>query len=147
PPRLQELGGSHVLCGLARLIMCMAEVPFFYLSGPLIRRLGARGVIILAQAAYLARFIYYATLRDPWWVLPSEVLHGLTYAAMWAATIDYAHGVAPGTSLANNNPRSCLGTPLGSRLRSRRDARGGPVRRTWRSAMLRCERGSPVISA
>ncbi|CAM9838261.1 unnamed protein product [Scytosiphon promiscuus] len=93
--RLQELGGSHVLCGLARLIMCTAEVPFFYLSGPLIRKLGVRGVIILAQAAYLVRFIYYAMLREPWWVLPSEVLHGLTYAAMWAATTDYACRVAP----------------------------------------------------
>ncbi|CAM9669265.1 unnamed protein product [Pylaiella littoralis] len=94
-PRLEELGGSHVLCGLARLIMCVAEVPFFYLSGPLIRRLGVRGVIGLTQLAYLTRFIYYATLREPWWVLPAEVLHGLTFAAMWAATTDYAHGIAP----------------------------------------------------
>ncbi|CAB1096853.1 unnamed protein product [Ectocarpus sp. CCAP 1310/34] len=94
--RLEELGGSRVLCGLARLIMCMAEVPFFYLSGPLIRRAGARGVIALAQLAYLTRFVYYSVLREPWWVLPSEVLHGLTFAAMWAATTDYAHQIAPG---------------------------------------------------
>ncbi|CAN0526151.1 unnamed protein product, partial [Ectocarpus sp. 8 AP-2014] len=58
--RLEELGGSHVLCGLARLIMCIAEVPFFYLSGPLIRRVGVRGVIALTQVAYLTRFIYYS---------------------------------------------------------------------------------------
>lgn len=49
-----------MLCGLARLIMCVAEVPFFYLSGPLIRRVGVRGVIALAQLAYLTRFIYYS---------------------------------------------------------------------------------------
>lgn len=60
PVRLEELGGSHVLCGLARLIMCVSEVPFFYLSGPLIRRLGVRGVIALAQLAYLTRFFYYS---------------------------------------------------------------------------------------
>ena len=59
-PRLKELGGSHVLCGLARLIMCLAEVPFFYLSGPLIERMGVRGVIAVAQVAYLTRFIYYS---------------------------------------------------------------------------------------
>lgn len=58
--RLEELGGSHSLCGLARLIMCLAEVPFFYLSGPLIRKLGVRGVIALAQIAYLTRFVYYS---------------------------------------------------------------------------------------
>ncbi|CAN0360065.1 unnamed protein product [Ectocarpus sp. 8 AP-2014] len=95
--RLEELGGSHVLCGLARLIMCIAEVPFFYLSGPLIRRVGVRGVIALTQVAYLTRFIYYSVLQEPWWVLPAEVLHGLTFAAMWAATTEYAHGIAPGT--------------------------------------------------
>ncbi len=49
-----------MLCGLARLIMCVAEVPFFYLSGPLIRRLGVRAVIALTQLAYLTRFIYYS---------------------------------------------------------------------------------------
>lgn len=58
--RLEELGGSHLLCGLARLIMCIAEVPFFCLSGPMIRRIGVRGVIAWAQLAYLVRFIYYA---------------------------------------------------------------------------------------
>ncbi len=58
--RLEELGASHALCGLARLVMCVAEVPFFYLSGPLIRRVGARGVIALTQLGYLARFAYYS---------------------------------------------------------------------------------------
>lgn len=38
-------------------------------------------------------------LQDPWWVLPVEVMHGLTFAAMWAATTDFAHGVAPGADM------------------------------------------------
>lgn len=29
-------------------------------------------------------------------MLPVELLHGLTFAAMWAATTDYAHEIAPG---------------------------------------------------
>ena len=29
-------------------------------------------------------------------MLPAEVLHGLTFATMWSATIEYAHEVAPG---------------------------------------------------
>jgi len=35
-------------------------------------------------------------LNDPRWVLPAEMLHGLTFAAMWAATTNYAHEIAPG---------------------------------------------------
>ena len=59
-PRLEELGGSHLLCGVARLIMCLAEVPVFYLSGAMIRCMGVRGVIALAQTAYFIRFMYYS---------------------------------------------------------------------------------------
>lgn len=58
--RLAELGGSSKLFGLARLIMCLAEVPFFYVSGPLIDRMGVRSVAALAQIAYIARFLYYS---------------------------------------------------------------------------------------
>lgn len=36
-------------------------------------------------------------LREPWWVLPAEVLHGLTFATMWAATVAFAQEIAPGT--------------------------------------------------
>eukprot|EP00903_Cladosiphon_okamuranus_P013285 g12384.t2 len=93
--RLEELGGSHVLCGLARLIMCGGEVLLFHLSGPLIRRVGVRRVIALAQLALITRFVYYSVLREPWRVLPAEVLHGLTFAAMWAATTNYAHQISP----------------------------------------------------
>lgn len=44
--------------------MCIAEVPFFYLSGALIRLLGVRGVIALTQLAYLVRFIYYSVSHN-----------------------------------------------------------------------------------
>lgn len=58
--RLAELGASNKLIGLARLVMCLAEVPFFYMSGPLINRIGTRSVAGLAQAAYAVRFLYYS---------------------------------------------------------------------------------------
>lgn len=49
-----------MLCGTARLVMCLAEVPFFYLSGPLIRKIGVRWVIAMTELAYLVRFLYYS---------------------------------------------------------------------------------------
>ncbi|CAM9442348.1 unnamed protein product [Ectocarpus sp. 13 AM-2016] len=92
---LDELGGSHVLLGLAGVVMCCGEVPFFYFSGSFIRKIGPRNVVALSQIGYIVRLVYYSVLWDPWWVLPAELLHGLTFAAMWAATTDYAHGIAP----------------------------------------------------
>ncbi|CBJ26723.1 conserved unknown protein [Ectocarpus siliculosus] len=91
--------------------MSFSEVPFFYVSGPLIRTIGPRNVVALSQIGYIVRLIYYSktssvtnpltglrhlqVLSDPWWVLPAELFHGLTFAAMWSATTDYAHGIAP----------------------------------------------------
>lgn len=45
-------------------------------------------------------------LTEPWLVLPAETLHGLTFATMWAATIEYAHEIAPG-KLTVWDPRAC----------------------------------------
>ena len=42
-------------------------------------------MLALACVCYALRFLYYALLADPWWVMPAEVLHGVTFAAMWAA--------------------------------------------------------------
>lgn len=49
-----------MLLGLAGLTMCAAELPFFYLSGPLIRRIGPKNVVALAQIGYLLRLVYYS---------------------------------------------------------------------------------------
>lgn len=54
----------------------------------------------------------WQALREPWWVLPAEVLHGLTFAAMWAATTDYAHQIAPGIALYSASKVSALPTEL-----------------------------------
>lgn len=35
-------------------------------------------------------------LKEPWWVLPAEMVHGMTFAITWSATTDYAHQIAPG---------------------------------------------------
>eukprot|EP00611_Tribonema_gayanum_P021241 TRINITY_DN403_c0_g1_i1.p1 TRINITY_DN403_c0_g1~~TRINITY_DN403_c0_g1_i1.p1 ORF type:complete len:407 (-),score=56.51 TRINITY_DN403_c0_g1_i1:453-1673(-) len=92
---LYDLKARGSVMGIARFIMCAAEVPLFFISGRLIAWAGIKPVIAMAQAAYVLRFIYYSLLRDPWWVLPSEVLHGFTYGVMWSATTAYAHSIAP----------------------------------------------------
>lgn len=90
-----HLGGDSTVMGVARFTTCMAELPFFYYSGELLERLGVGGVLTLGLATYAVRLGYYAVLRSPWLVVPSEVLHGITYAAMWSACTAFAHAAAP----------------------------------------------------
>ena len=60
-------------------------------------RFGVLGVLAIAQLAYITRMLWYASLtaETVWYVLPCEVLHGLTFAALWSACCNYAAAVAP----------------------------------------------------
>lgn len=51
--------------------------------------------MIAALICYAIRVVWYSLLVDPNWVLPVELLHGVTYGAGWAACTYYAHQIAP----------------------------------------------------
>jgi MFS family permease len=93
--RLRQLGGNGLVMGLARLVTCAAEVPMFHVAGKLHKRFGTWAVLAVTQVAYVARFVYYSHLTDPWAVLPCEVLHGLTFATTWTVSAIYANEIAP----------------------------------------------------
>ena len=92
---LKEIGGGESCMGAARLIMCAAEVPFFKASGQILDHLGTYGTLSLVGFAYAVRFSYYGLLTEPWSVLPAEVLHGITFAALWSASVSHAQKLAP----------------------------------------------------
>jgi MFS transporter, PPP family, 3-phenylpropionic acid transporter len=49
--RLYDLGARGLCMGIARCIMCAAEVPLFHLSGKLLARWGVKPVIAIAQVS------------------------------------------------------------------------------------------------
>ena len=85
------------LAGLARFITCAAEVPFFRMAESLLDRYGVLGVLTMAQIAYVCRMLWYASLTPATviYVLPCEILHGLTFAALWSACCYNAAALAP----------------------------------------------------
>ena len=93
--RLKQLGGSGVVMGVSRAITCIAEVPCFQMAGMLQKRLGTWRLLAVTQLAFVIRFTYYSFLTEPWAVLPSEVLHGFTFAVMWSTACTYADEIAP----------------------------------------------------
>ncbi|CAM9379653.1 unnamed protein product [Chrysoparadoxa australica] len=92
---LRHLGGSGLNLGLARFVTCFAEMGVFHFSGRMLKWLGIRRVMALAQMAYILRFTWYSMLSNPWWVLPCETLHGLTFGAMWSAVTTFASQSSP----------------------------------------------------
>ncbi|XP_065838367.1 major facilitator superfamily domain-containing protein 6-like [Oscarella lobularis] len=92
---LQDLGANQTLLGLSLAFTCMGEVPVFFISGRVIARIGHSGVVYIVFLAYALRFISYSFLSNPWIVLAIELLHGVTFALLWAVSTLYARHIAP----------------------------------------------------
>lgn len=53
-------------------------------------------VLCLGLGGNVIRFLYISYLTNPWFVLPFELIQGITHAAVWAACCSYiAHNTPP----------------------------------------------------
>jgi predicted MFS family arabinose efflux permease len=93
--RLAQLGGSGLVMGVSRFITCAAEVPMFQIAGFLQEKFGIWPLLAVTQLAFAVRFLYYSWLTTPWYILPIELLHGLTYATMWSVSCSYTNKISP----------------------------------------------------
>jgi PPP family 3-phenylpropionic acid transporter len=92
---LSDLEASESLMGISLTVATLSEIPVFFFSASLLRKLGARGLLLLALIAYIVRMVAYTFMPPVWLVLPINLLHGLTFAALWVAGVSYANEVAP----------------------------------------------------
>ncbi|XP_037908689.1 major facilitator superfamily domain-containing protein 6 isoform X2 [Hermetia illucens] len=84
------------LQGIAMAIQCFGgEIPFFFLSGWILKKIGHINAMTLVLAAFGVRFILYSLLANPWFVLPIELFNGLTFGIFYATMTSYASIVAP----------------------------------------------------
>lgn len=77
-------------------IQCFGgELPFFFLSSFILKKLGHINTMNLVLIGLGTRLILYSTLTSPWFALPVELLHGLSYGVFYATMASYASIVAP----------------------------------------------------
>ena len=88
---LQDLGGTPVLFSIILLVYCLAEVIMYFLSGHVVEAIGQQGMICLAFACYTARYLMYTYLKDPWLVIPMEMVQGITYGGVWSIAAVYVN--------------------------------------------------------
>lgn len=93
--RLNDLGASKTLMGTALAVATISELPVFFFSGKLLKRWGARSLLVLSLFVYVLRAMAISYLPNAWWVLPLQLLHGLTFSITWAAGVSYARQIAP----------------------------------------------------
>ena len=92
---MQSLGASKTLMGIALTVSTISEVPAMFFSDRLLRRFGARGMLVIAMTTIGLRLICYSLTTQPWVVLVIQLVHGLTFAAIYTAGVHYADQIAP----------------------------------------------------
>lgn len=92
---MQSLGATTALSGVALTISTISEVPALFFSDRILRRFGARGVLVIAMAVIGLRLVAYSLTTAPWVVLLIQLCHGLTFATIYTAGVYYADQVAP----------------------------------------------------
>ena len=92
---LKTLGASESLFGLMIAAQGLSEIPVFFFSGSMIRRLMPRGVLLMAFLVFALRALLYSMIPDPTWAVGVHMLHGLSFSAMLAAGVIYVSRIAP----------------------------------------------------
>ncbi|XP_026666852.1 major facilitator superfamily domain-containing protein 6 [Ceratina calcarata] len=84
------------LQGLLTGVQCfLGELPFNFISGDVLRKLGHVNVMSLVLLMYAIRFMAYSTVSNPWWFLIIEILHGPSLGLCWPTMVSYGDKVTP----------------------------------------------------
>ena len=79
--------------------MIAGEAPMFGYSKLFLDKIGLIGLLTISHIAYIVRVFIYTILPQEkdkaWYILFVEPLHGLTFAGMWMASVEYGSKFAP----------------------------------------------------
>lgn len=92
---LEEMGTTKTFMGIALTLSTISELPVMFFSPWLLQRFRAEGLLMVAMAASGLRALLYFVAGGPEVILGIQVLHGLTFPALWVAGVTYASENAP----------------------------------------------------
>lgn len=88
---LTQLGGGTALVGSASALSAVSELPVMAFGGWLAAKLSPRRMLALAISVYCVRFGLYSILPSANWVLPVQLLHGLTFGLYLMSSVRLMH--------------------------------------------------------
>jgi PPP family 3-phenylpropionic acid transporter len=92
---MNDLGATRFLVGLMLTVGALSELPSFFFSGMLLRRLGSRALFIGSLLGSTILLLSYSVIRNPWLILPMQLLTGPSFSLMWVAGVSYTDRMAP----------------------------------------------------
>jgi MFS transporter, PPP family, 3-phenylpropionic acid transporter len=92
---MTEIKASSALMGISLTVATLSELPVLFFSSQLLRKWGPRGLLIISLSACVLRTFGYSISTQPWQALLLQLLHGLSFSAMWIAGVSFANQIAP----------------------------------------------------
>lgn len=92
---MASIGAGEGLMGIALTVSTLSELPVMFFGDRLLKRFGARGMLIVGMAIIGIRLLLYSVTGLPWVVLIIQLIHGLTFPIIYLAGVAYADQVAP----------------------------------------------------
>ncbi|KAL6263511.1 hypothetical protein P5V15_006301 [Pogonomyrmex californicus] len=84
------------LQGLMTGVQCfLGELPFNFVSGTVLKKLGHVNVMSLVLLIYAIRFMAYSIISNVWLFLILELLHGPSFGLCWPTMVSYGDKVTP----------------------------------------------------
>lgn len=95
-----QMAWLKTLQGLIQGIQCFGgEIPFFFLSGWIIKTMGHINCMALVLGTMAVRMYLYTIIENPVWIIFIELLNGISFALGFAVKMSYAKNISPpGTS-------------------------------------------------
>ncbi|RVE46702.1 hypothetical protein evm_008665 [Chilo suppressalis] len=91
--------GSEYIKTLQGLVSAIqtfgGEIPFLFVSGYILRKVGHVNMMTLVLFAFGVRFVLYSLLTNAWWVLPIELFQGITFGMFYPTMTSYANVASP----------------------------------------------------
>ena len=92
---IRSMGGSDSLIGLVATMAAVAEIPFMFFSGMLMRRLGEQSMLWISMLGFTLRIGLYGLMPVPTWAVGINLLNGPSYVFFWNSSVNYANRIAP----------------------------------------------------
>lgn len=88
---MKENGASAALVGYGLSFQGLCELPLFYFSARIIRKLGIKTTLMLTVFTTALRLLLYGVIKNPYAALPIELLHGISWSLFWVVCVEYVN--------------------------------------------------------
>jgi MFS transporter, PPP family, 3-phenylpropionic acid transporter len=88
---IRGLGSGTEVVGTAFAVSAMSELPIIGFGAVIMKRFGARRMVVIALCVYILRFSLLAAAPTAEWVIFAQLFHGLSFGMYLVASVNLAH--------------------------------------------------------